>query len=94
VAHVAPPPTVEPQRAPAATAPWNWRTFPVYFAFSLGLFIGVYLGFIAGVLNDSNGTVAVVVFIVAALFLGFGFSRLTTRFMINRRWVKPRAKRR
>jgi len=75
-------------------APWKWRTFPVFFAFALGLFIGVYAGFISGVLKDENDTVSLVVFVVAALFLGFGFSRLTTRFMIERRWVKPRQRRR
>ena len=91
-AHAATP--AEGQRSAAMPTPWKWRTFPVFFAFALGLFIGVYAGFIAGVLKDENDTVSLVVFVIAALFLGFGFSRLTTRFMIERRWVKPRTRRR
>lgn len=85
----------EPQRAaPGALPEWKWRTFPVYFALSLGLFIGIYIGFLTGLVADTNSTPSVVAFVVAALFLGFGLSRLTSRFMITRRWIKPRAKRR
>ena len=70
---------------------WKWKTFPVYFAFSIGGFIGLYFGVIvAGV---DNSTFTTVVFIGFALLLGFGLSRISTRFLISRRWVKPRPRR-
>ncbi len=69
---------------------WKWMTFPVYFAAALALFVGVYAGFLAGSIADQNATVQTMVFIVPAIFLGFGFSRLTTRFMMSRQWIKPR----
>jgi len=75
---------------------WKWKTFPVYFAASLALFVGVYVGFLAGYLQfeEDNATVGTAVFIVSAIFLGFGFSRLTTRFLLSRQWIKPRRLRR
>lgn len=81
------------------TAPqpqWKWKTFPVYFAASLALFVGVYVGYLAGYLQfeEENGTIGMVVFIISAIFLGFGFSRLTTRFLLSRQWIKPRPRRR
>jgi len=84
-----------PQQAAPRPA-WKWRTFPVYFAFSVALFIGVYAGFLAGYVqgNEGNGTFATVIFIVSALLLGFGLSRITTQFLISRNWIKPRPKKR
>lgn len=71
--------------------PWNWRTFPVYFAFSFGLFLGVYagaLGVIAG--NDGNNTFFLLISVAAAILFGFGLSRVAVRWMMARNWVKPR----
>lgn len=87
-----------PGQAPSSIPPlpvWHWRTFPVYFAGALGLFIGVYVGYLVGFVHaeTDNGTPTLVAFVTAALLLGFGLSRLTSRFMIARRWVKPRPKR-
>lgn len=70
---------------------WKWKTFPVYFAFSVGGFIGLYMGVIvAGV---ENSVFTTVVFVAFALMLGFGLSRVSTRFLISRQWVKPRPRR-
>jgi VIT1/CCC1 family predicted Fe2+/Mn2+ transporter len=77
-----------PPRVSAAMAPWHWRTFPVYFAFSLGGFIGLYLGIISQAVN--NSILSLVVFILFASLLGFGLSRITTRVMVSRNWVRPR----
>ena len=83
-------PAVPPQ------PPWKWMTFPVYFAAALALFVGVYAGYLAAYLQfeEDNGLAGMVVFIVSAIFLGFGFSRLTTRFLMSRQWIKPRPRRR
>jgi hypothetical protein len=70
---------------------WKWRTFPVYFAFWLGALIFLELGIIAGAVGESTFTT--VVSAVVALFLGFGVARLTTNWMRQRNWVKPRSKR-
>jgi len=75
-------------RAAAAMAPWRWRTFPVYFAFALGGFLGLYMGIISEWIK--NPAASTVVFGFWAILLGFGLSRFTTRFLINRNWVKPR----
>jgi len=70
---------------------WNWRTFPVYFAFSLGLFAGVYLGLIGSWLErEGNGTFFLIVSVAASILLGFGLSRVAVRWMVQRNWVKPR----
>lgn len=75
---------------PAGTG-WRWRTFPVYFAFSLGAFLGLYLGVIAQVATDQgNNLVSSGIFIAIALMLGLGFSRLSTRWLTSRRWIKQR----
>jgi hypothetical protein len=72
---------------------WQWRTFPVYFAFSLGGFLGLYMGLIASATSE---TVQLVFFMVWAILLGFGFSRITSRWMISRNWgpVARRARKR
>lgn len=81
-------------RGPIQPMPgWRWKTFPVYFALSLGLFLGVFAGSAAQAANDSgNGVAILVVFVVAAILLGAGFSRLTTRYLLARNWARPRAK--
>ncbi|MEO6397174.1 MAG: hypothetical protein ABIP13_01785 [Tepidiformaceae bacterium] len=68
--------------------PWKWKTFPVYFAFSVGGFVGLYFGVIVQSVGNSALTYAV--FVTFALLLGFGLSRLTTRFLLSRNIVKPR----
>lgn len=73
---------------PVAMPNWKWKTFPVYFAFSVGGFIGLYFGVIVQAAGNSALTYGV--FVAFALLLGFGLSRLTTRFLISRNWVKPR----
>lgn len=70
---------------------WEWRTFPVYFAFSLGGFIGLYMGLIAGA--TGNSTVSFVAFTIWAILLGFAFSRITSRWMMSRSWGRRFQKR-
>ncbi len=67
---------------------WHWRTMPVFFAFSLGGFIGLELGIIAGSLDNNGITFAALT--VFALMFGLAFSRVMTRFLLSRRWIKPR----
>lgn len=81
-----------PAHVPVPMPSWRWKTFPVYFAASAGGFIGLYLGVIVQAAGNSALTYAV--FVTFALLLGFGLSRLTTRFLISRNWVKPRPARR
>ena len=70
-----------------ATMPkWNWRTFPVYFAFSVGGFIGLYMGLIAGATN--NAALTAVVFGLWAVLLGFGLSRFTSMWLLSRGWSR------
>lgn len=71
-------------------AEWNWRTFPVFFGFALGGFIGLYLGVVVQAVD--NQWLFLTVFSVFAIMLGFAFSRLVTRWMVNHNWVKPRAR--
>lgn len=63
-----------------AIAPWKWRTFPVFFAFALGGFVGLYMGIFSA---ESPGF-----FVFASAFwaviLGLGFSRITTRWIANK----------
>ena len=70
---------------------WRWRTFPVYAGLVLGGFIGMYMGFVAG-LSD-NQTLSTVVFVIWATLLGFAVSKLFSRLLITRRWIKPRPRR-
>jgi hypothetical protein len=92
------PATVAPAAAPQAQPAtpweptplpeWHWRTLPVFFAFSLGGFIGLELGIIAG--NSGSNGPALGISVIFALMLGLAFSRFAVRLMISRRWVKPR----
>jgi hypothetical protein len=68
---------------------WHWRTFPVFFALAAGLFVGMYLGIIAAAVG---GVFSIVVFIAIAVFMGLGLSRLSTRWLLERNWIKPRAR--
>ena len=92
-----------PSAQPAVTTPavtgmqpipmpaWHWRTFPVYFAFAIGGFLGLYMGLIAGA--TSNSTITIVSFAFWAILLGFGFSRFTSRWMMSRGWARQRVTR-
>lgn len=85
-------PSLPPSLAPLPA--WKWRTFPVYFAFSLALFIGVYVGMLAYAANDAgNSNVSLLVAGVPAVMLGLGFSRMMLRLMMTRGVIKPRPKR-
>lgn len=65
---------------------WKWRTFPVYFAFALGAFIGLYLGLIASALDrEGEQWLSTGIFIAIAIMLGLGLSRLTTKWLVTRR---------
>lgn len=81
-------------RGPIQPMPgWRWKTFPVYFAVSFGLFLGVFAGASAQAANDNgNGVAILVVFGIAAILLGAGFSRLMTRYLLARNWARPRPK--
>lgn len=74
---------------------WKWRTFPVYFALALGLFAGFYIGMLSEFARqEGNSTPNLVATLVIALMLGLGLSRLTTKWLVTRRIVKPRPQRR
>ena len=77
---------IEPKPMPD----WKWKTFPVFFALAIGGFIGLYMGIVVQAANNSK--VSTFVFVAFALPLGFGFSKLSTRFVLSRRIVKLRAK--
>lgn len=69
---------------------WKWKTFPVFFALAIGGFIGLYMGIVVQAAN--NSLISTFVFVAFALPLGFGFSKLSTRWVLSRRIVKLRAK--
>ena len=82
-----------PAKGPIPTQPrqlgeWNWKTFPVFFAFSLGGFLGLYLGILTEATN--NGWFEIVVFSGFAMLLGWGLSRIVVRWLVRRRILKPR----
>ena len=78
------------QPARPATPEYKWRTFPVYLAFWLGAFIGLELGIIAGVSDNSN--LQLILFAGTAMFLGFGMSRLVSVWLMRKNWLKPKPK--
>jgi hypothetical protein len=65
----------------------QWRTFPVYFAFALGAFIGLELGLLSANLPEFY---ALSISVGLAIMLGLGLSRLTTRWLLQRRLIKAR----
>ena len=70
---------------------WRWKTLPVYFALTGGLFVGLYLGIAVGFFaNEGNETPMTAVLIIAALAFGFALSRVTSRFLLKRGIVKAR----
>lgn len=69
---------------------WHWRTFPVFFALTAGLFAGAYIGFIS---QAAGNDVAQFAFIGLALPFGFALSRIFTRYVLMGRFIKPRPRR-
>lgn len=63
---------------------WDWRTFPVFFAFAGGGFLSLLLGVVSGSLGLT------VVFAIFGGMLGFALSRVGTRALVNRGIIKPR----
>ena len=80
------------ERGPIQPMPdWKWMTFPVFFALSLGLFIGVFVGVPSGIANEhGNSLPSLVVFLGAAIILGFALSRVTTRWLLARNWARAK----
>lgn len=83
------PPRHAASAQPRALAEWKWSTFPVFFAFSLGGFLGLYLGILTE--STSNGWFRIIVFSGFAMLLGWGLSRILVRWLVHRRILKPRA---
>ena len=80
--------------SPPPLPEWKWRTFPVYFAFSFALFVGIYVGLLTAAVSDAgNSGIALIVAGIPAIMLGLGLSRMVTRFFMRRGIVKPRPKR-
>jgi hypothetical protein len=81
--------------APAHQAPaqsnWHWRTFPVYFAFALGGFLGLEMGIVVAA-PDMPGPAQAVVLGFWAILLGFGISRITHKWMTSRGWNRRAAR--
>jgi hypothetical protein len=84
--------TNAPPWEPTPLPEWRWMTVPVFFMFSLGGFLGLEIGIVAGSVGNSRAISAVSV--LFALMFGLAFSRVTTRFLISRRWIKPRPRKR
>jgi hypothetical protein len=87
-----PQPAKKGTEVPAPLPEWRWRTFPVYFAFALGAFIAAYVGVLAGIAEERSGnqTPVLVLFVSVALLMGFGMSRITTRWLLTRRFARNR----
>ncbi len=69
---------------------WRWRTLPVFAALSVGLFTGIILGSAV----TGTGIAGTVVFLIVAGMLGLSVSRLLTRLLMRRGFIRPRARRR
>ena len=76
------------RRSPAATpttptfrttAGWQWRSFPVLFAFVCGIFL-------MGLLSVEPGnTIGVILFYIALFGVAFGAAHIVTRWLAERR---------
>jgi hypothetical protein len=73
---------------PAQLTEYRWLTFPVYFAFSVGLFAGLYLGIVSAAVDNTWFTL--IVFTASAMLMGWALSRLVVRWMVRRNWVRGR----
>ncbi len=60
-----------------AVPDWQWRTFPVFFAFALGMLV---MGLVVG-----SPTLGVVFFFAALGGVAFGLAHIVTRTVIARR---------
>lgn len=57
------------------TAGWQWRSFPVFFAFACGIFL-------MGLLSVEPGnTIGVIVFYIALFGVAFGAAHIVTRWL-------------
>ena len=72
---------------------WHWRTFPVFMAFAVGGFLGLYMGLLAGA-TGGDSVFTMVAFVFWALLLGFGLSRFVSRWMLSRGWSRARTAKR
>ncbi len=82
-----------PKKAAGGLPPlpdWDWRTFPVYFAFSVGGFAGLYLGLLS--YWSGNDWFQLIVFVTFAMLLGWGLSRIMVRWTLSRKWGRLKAK--
>ncbi|MFN0094652.1 MAG: hypothetical protein ACKVVT_07720 [Dehalococcoidia bacterium] len=79
-----------PERRPLPQ--WQWRTFPVFFMFALGLFLGVFVGVPSGIASEAGDTQLpqLVAFLVAAILLGLALSHLVVRWLLSRGFVRQR----
>ncbi len=66
--------------APAfrTTAGWQWRSFPVFFAFVCGAFV-------MGLLNGATNPVGLVFFYITLFGVAFGAAHIVTRWFAERR---------
>lgn len=72
---------------------WNWRAFPVYFALTFGLFVGLYIGILAEYTRaNGNGSVVFIAFLVTGIPFSFALSRIFTRVLMKRGIIKPRGR--
>ena len=66
------------QPAFRTTAGWQWRSFPVFFAFACGAFL-------MGVLNGVTNPVGLVFFYATLFGVAFGAAHMVTRWLAERR---------
>jgi hypothetical protein len=60
------------------TAGWQWRSFPVFFAFVCGAFL-------MGLLNGTTNIAGAIVFYIVLFGVAFGAAHLVTRLWAERR---------
>lgn len=96
--HVAEAPRPQPASEPETRRPplpqWHWRTFPVFFAFSLAAFLGVYIGSFTGYSWGRNGNLVPtqIALAVTAVLLGFGVARLAVVGLMRIGIIRPQPK--
>lgn len=85
------PQPLAPGYQPPPLPSWKWKTLPVYLALTGGIFLGFNGGLAVGA--SGNSTLALGTSLGVAVLLGFGLSRVTTKWMVSRNWVSKTAKR-
>lgn len=86
-------PVAGPPRATKPLPEWKWRTFPVFCAFAVAFFLGVYGGIPAGIASENGYALPTTVLtLAAALLLGLALSRITTRWIVAHNWVRRKKK--